>query len=92
MRSPAVDSMLRKASGLLALLLVCGIRQATPWGKGNWDSGRTIIFHLPLSSIREFPFQVSPYEWVEFKNISLHPARKTAVTVGPYAASPWQGK
>ena len=43
--------------------------------------GRTITYDLPLSSIKEFRFQVSPYDWVEFRNVSLRPGQKTLVTV-----------
>ena len=48
-----------------------GNEHATKWGEGDWKRGRTIIYDLPLSSIKEFRFQVSPYEWVEFGNVSL---------------------
>jgi len=58
-----------------------GSEQANKWGTGQWEDGRTIVYDLPLSSIKEFRFQVSPYDWVEFDNISLHPTRKTAVKV-----------
>jgi hypothetical protein len=54
------------------------------WGgesRGN-SSNDTAIFHdLPLSSIKEFRFQVRPYYWVEFKNVSLQSGQKTDVTV-----------
>jgi hypothetical protein len=36
---------------------------------------------LPLSSIKEFRLQVRPYDWVEFKNVSLKPGQKTDVKV-----------
>jgi len=57
-----------------------GSEQATPWGNGRWESGRTITFDLPLSAIEEFRFQVRPYDWVEFRNVSLVPGRRTVVT------------
>ena len=58
-----------------------GREHTTPYAKGNWESGRTIIFDLPLSSVKEVQFQVSPYDWVEFRNISLKPRQKTVPTV-----------
>jgi hypothetical protein len=43
---------------------------------------RTVVFaDLPLSSIKEFRFQVRPYCWVEFKNVSLQSGQKTDVKV-----------
>ncbi|MHB1036436.1 MAG: hypothetical protein ACYC35_04440 [Pirellulales bacterium] len=58
-----------------------GNEHATKWGEGYWQYGRTIMYDLPLSSIKEFRFQVSPYDWVEFRKVSLRPGQKTAVTV-----------
>jgi hypothetical protein len=60
-----------------------GDEHATKWGKGQWEHGRTIIYDLPLSSIKEFRFQVSPYDWVEFGNVSLSLGQKTRVAVVP---------
>jgi beta-lactamase regulating signal transducer with metallopeptidase domain len=39
-------------------------------------------FSLPLSDIKEFKFQVRPYDWVEFKNVSLKSGLKTDVQTG----------
>lgn len=36
---------------------------------------------MPLSSIKEFRLQVRPYDWVEFKNVSLQSGQKTDVKV-----------
>jgi hypothetical protein len=36
---------------------------------------------LPLSSIKELRFQVRPYYWVEFKNVSLQYGQKTDVQI-----------
>ena len=58
-----------------------GKEHATKWGEGYWEYGRTITYDLPLSSIKEFRFQVSPYDWVEFANISLQLGPKTDVRV-----------
>ena len=42
----------------------------------------TAVFkRLPLSSIKEFRFQVCPYYWVEFKNIAIKAGQKTEVQV-----------
>ena len=58
-----------------------GREHATKGGEGHWQYGRTIAYDLPLSSIKEFRFQVSPYDWVVFRNVSLKPGKKTRVTV-----------
>jgi ankyrin repeat protein len=41
----------------------------------------TVNFDLELSKIKEFRFQTRPYEWVEFKNVSLQPGHKTDVEI-----------
>jgi len=42
----------------------------------------TASFHgVPLDQVKEFQFQTRPYEWVEFKNVSLKPGHKTDVEV-----------
>jgi len=42
----------------------------------------TVEFHdLRLKDISEFAFQARPYEWVEFKNVSLKPNFKTDVQI-----------
>ncbi|MFH1614635.1 MAG: M56 family metallopeptidase [Planctomycetota bacterium] len=52
---------------------------------GLSDSGlaqSTFIFaNLSLNSIKEFQFQIRPYEYVTFKNVSLKPDFKTDVQV-----------
>jgi hypothetical protein len=48
---------------------------------GYFGRHGTAVFDLPLSSIKEFLFQVRPYSWVEFKNISLQAGQKTDVEV-----------
>ena len=45
------------------------------------NRGTAVFSGLPLSSIKEFQFQVRPYDWVEFKNVSLQPGRATIVRV-----------
>jgi chromosome segregation ATPase len=42
---------------------------------------------LRLSEIKEFKFQTRPYEWVEFKNVSLKPGVRTEVEVVVAAAA-----
>jgi hypothetical protein len=44
-------------------------------------NGTAVFRDLPLSSIKEFRFQVRPYHWVEFKNVALQSGRKTNVEV-----------
>jgi hypothetical protein len=61
-----------------------GSEQATKWGAGRWEADRTFVYDLPLNSIKEFRFHVSPYDWVEFRNVSLKPTQKTHVTVVPW--------
>jgi len=48
---------------------------------GNILSSNTHEFNLPLRDIKEFQFQTRPYEWVEFKNVSLRPGVKGDVEV-----------
>ncbi len=40
------------------------------------------FYGLKLSEVSEFQFQTRPYEWVEFKNVSLKPGVKTDVQIG----------
>ena len=53
-------------------------------GHGSVASGKidqlTASFrNLKLGQIEEFQYQVRPYQWVEFKNVSLGPGHKTDV-------------
>ena len=48
---------------------------------GNPVGTRNSVYSRPSSSIKEFRFQVRPYHWVEFQNISLQPGQKTDVQV-----------
>ena len=53
-------------------------------GHGSVASGKidqlTASFrNLKLDQIEEFQYQVQPYQWVEFKNVSLRPGHKTDV-------------
>jgi hypothetical protein len=36
---------------------------------------------LPLAQIKEFQFQVRPYRWAEFRNVSLEAGYRTNVEV-----------
>jgi len=47
--------------------------------KGN--IGKAVFRNLSMHSVKEIRFQVRPYDWVEFKNVSLRPGQKTAVKV-----------
>lgn len=47
-------------------------------------NGETLFQGLQPSSIKEFRYQVRPFEWVEFKNVSLRPGQETNVEVPPY--------
>lgn len=53
-------------------------------GHGSIASGKidqlTASFrNLKLDQIEEFQYQVRPYQWVEFKNVSLRSEHKTDV-------------
>ena len=53
---------------------------------GHFSKGRvfdtaTWNFLMPLKEIKKFRFETRPYEWVEFKNVSLKPGHKTDVQV-----------
>jgi hypothetical protein len=39
------------------------------------------FYNLRLAQVKKFLFQARPYEWVEFKNVSLKPGTKTDVRV-----------
>ncbi len=41
----------------------------------------TAKFDLHLADIRSFRFQVRPYQWVEFRDVSLNPGHKTRVGI-----------
>jgi hypothetical protein len=57
-----------------------GNKHATSIGY-HGGNGAAVFQNLPLSSIKEFQFQVRPYYWVEFKNVSLQSGQKTEVQV-----------
>ena len=46
---------------------------------GNNIGSSTYNFHTPKGNIKEFRYQRRPYEWVEFKNVSLKPGNKTDI-------------
>ena len=59
---------------------------AKPVGSSGSSAGKarqtTAKFNnISLSDIKEFQFQTRPYEWAEFKNVSLRPGVKTDVQV-----------
>ncbi len=61
-----------------------GVMHAPPSGsvaQGNMDQMTTRFPGLKPAQIKEFQYQVRPYEWVEFRNVSLRPGHETAVTV-----------
>ena len=56
---------------------------------GNVGTSHVAFFDkLLLSSVKEFRFQLRPYSWVEFKNVSLWAGRKTKVEAIPPAFGP----
>lgn len=48
---------------------------------GNVDQFTARFPDLKFSRIKEFQFQVRPYEWVEFRGVSLRPGTRTKVQV-----------
>jgi len=46
-------------------------------------SGRIEANGLLIADIHEFQFQVSPYEWAEFKNVALQPDAATRTVQSP---------
>jgi len=46
---------------------------------GKIDQLTASFRNLKLDQIEEFQYQVRPYQWVEFKNVSLRPGHKTDV-------------
>jgi hypothetical protein len=59
-----------------------GSEHVTRLSNDKDGSAGTVVFHdLPLSSIKEFRFQVRPYRWVEFQNVALQPGQKMNVQV-----------
>ncbi len=53
-----------------------------PWvGAGKIRQTTPRFENLRLDQIKEFQFQIRPYEWVTFKNVSLKPGNKTDVQI-----------
>jgi len=50
-------------------------------GNGSWMQTTVHFKDLQIDEIKEFQFQSRPYQWVEFKNVSLKPNFKTDVQV-----------
>ncbi|MCP4609201.1 MAG: hypothetical protein GY845_10860 [Planctomycetes bacterium] len=50
-------------------------------GSDSWMQTTVHFKDLQIDEIKEFQFQTRPYQWVEFKNISLKPNFKTNVQV-----------
>jgi hypothetical protein len=48
---------------------------------GMPDMGRVLFPGMVLSQLKEFRFQIQPYRWVEFRNVSLQPNSHTPVEV-----------
>ncbi len=54
---------------------------STSSGISTWTQTTVHFTNLTLEQIKEFRFQTRPYQWVEFKNVSLKPNFKTDVQV-----------
>ena len=59
----------------------CAIRRALFHGSPNHR--HILPADLPLAQVAEFRFQARPFHWVEFKDVSLKPAKQTANSVRP---------
>ena len=57
-------------------------------GAGDMSHITTTFANLSLDNIKRFTFQVRPYHWVEFRNVSLAPGQKTTVQIKHAAAVP----
>ncbi|MHC4289123.1 MAG: polysaccharide biosynthesis/export family protein, partial [Planctomycetota bacterium] len=66
------------------------IRESGYSGRGGKElKNLTYSFYkLPLNEIREFQFQIRPYEWITFKNISLRLGGKTEVEIENQSSVP----
>lgn len=63
-----------------------GVTHTTPRGsiaQGNMDQMTARFYGLSPDRIREFQYQVRPYQWVQFENVSLRPGHMTSVIVEP---------
>ena len=58
--------------------------------KNGFANDTAIFQDLPLSSIKEFRFQVRPYNWVEFKNARLARMRSSTSPGGTTAGLGWK--
>jgi hypothetical protein len=60
-----------------------GQTYVTPPGETQDSYGRFSFdnFELRLEEIREFAIEKRPFEWVEFKNVSLVPRQETQVKI-----------
>jgi len=50
-------------------------------GNSSWMQTTVHFKDLQIDEIKEFQFQTRPYQWVEFRNVSLRPEYKTDVQV-----------
>ncbi|MCH7557642.1 MAG: HEAT repeat domain-containing protein [Planctomycetes bacterium] len=58
----------------------------TSWGKfyggsNDWTVTTSKFRNLTVEKIKEFQFQTRPYQWFEFRNVSLRPGQKTDVQI-----------
>jgi len=51
------------------------------WGSADKVRQTTAYFSLSPGKIRQFQFQIRPYRWITFKNVSLRPTHKTDVEI-----------
>ena len=79
-----VDTIDRSKYALRMVAMTNSSETITSAVNSTGGSHLTITSHrymLPLKKIKEFQLQTRPYEWVEFKNVSLKPNFKTDVEV-----------
>jgi len=67
-----------------------GVTHTAPGGSvssGDLDLMTTRFARLKPNQVKEFQYQVRPYDWVEFDNVSLQPGKKTDVHARAVTAS-----
>ncbi|NLE30201.1 MAG: hypothetical protein GX629_11085, partial [Phycisphaerae bacterium] len=83
-RIEAKDNALNYANRIIAIDKEDKIHQPSPMSRNLEQPLRLTkarFGNLKLDQIKEFQFQTRPYEWVEFKNVSLEPGFKTEVEI-----------
>ena len=51
------------------------------WISSSGGEGSATFVGVPVSSIKEYRFQIRPYKWIEFKNFALQPGQRADVKI-----------